>query len=163
MIARACAVPRDSLLAPYAARADTYTDCFEVMHPLGADLPQFIEAFYTTPLFRLERFILQVGLRRRITDAAVRALAREETETFAAWRVEARAAGQLLLCDLSGGTRSWLAAAPKEGGATRLLFGSAVLPREGRKLAKPVTMIIPAHRLYSKLLLRAAERRMRRG
>ncbi|MEW9918818.1 hypothetical protein AB2B41_04350 [Marimonas sp. MJW-29] len=163
MIARACAVPRDALLHVYVDRAGTYTDCFEVMHPLEADLEDFITAFYTTWLFRLERAVLTVALRRRIRDAEATALGRGEAERFAAWTVEARAPGQILLCDNTGGTRSYLAVAPKEGGTTRLLFGSAVVGRETGKLPVLVRLLMPLHVLYSKFLLRLAERRMRRS
>lgn len=161
MIPRACAVPQDGLLHRYVAQDGAYTDCFEVMHPMEADLPAFITAFYTTWLFRLERAVLTVLLRRRIRDADVTALA-EGGVDFAAWRVEDRAEGQILLCDLSGATRSWLAVAPKEGGTTRLLFGSAVVPWDGQPLSRFVRVLIPAHRFYSRALLRLAEWRLRK-
>ena len=161
MIPRACAVPRDGLLHRYVEQDGTYTDCFEVMHPMEADLSAFIEAFYTTWLFRLERLVLTVSMRKRIRDADMHALA-EGGERFAAWTVEDRAAGQILLCDLSGATRSWLAVAPKDGGTTRLLFGSAVVARDGQPLTGLVRAIIPLHRGYSKALLRTAEWRLRK-
>jgi hypothetical protein len=163
MIARACAVPRDALLSAYVDRAGVYTDCFEVMLPGQANLDEFIAAFYTTWLFRLERAVLTLGLRRRISDSDVMALANGTAARFAAWQVESRAEAQLLLCDLSGRTRSYLAVAPKEGGVTRLLFGSAVVPREGAELGAVVRAILPLHRFYSKALLRLAERKMRWG
>lgn len=161
MIARAVEVPRDALLHTYVAQDGTYTDCFEVMHPLKADLPEFIAAFYTTWLFRLERAVLTLTLRRRIRDSDVAALG-QGAEGFAAWTVEARADGQILLCDLSGATRSWLAVAPKDGGVTRLLFGSAVVA-QGGDLPAWVRATVPLHRFYSRALLRLAERKLRRG
>jgi hypothetical protein len=161
MIARAVPVPRDALLSVYVAQDGTYTDCFEVMHPLEADLSAFIEAFYTTWLFRLERAVLTLTLRRRVTDAEVTALAAGESR-FAVWTVEARAPAQVLLCDLGGHTRSWLAVAPKDGGVTRLLFGSAVVARDGA-LPGWMRAITPLHRFYARSLLRLAERKLRRG
>ena len=163
MIARACDVPGDSLLASYASQAQTYTDCFEVMHPLQVTLPAFIDAFYGTALFRLERLVLRGALRRPITDAQKEALAQGQSDRFAAWRVEARSDTQILLCDMSGHTRSWLAVSAKQGSVTRLLFGSAVVPAEGHELSWMIRATIPLHRLYSKLLLRSAERKLRRG
>ncbi|NNE53264.1 MAG: hypothetical protein HKN30_12800 [Sulfitobacter sp.] len=163
MIPRACAVPRDALLSRYVAQEGVYTDCFEVMHPGPVDLPAMIEAFYTTGLFRIERLVLSVGLRRRITVRQVQALAQGGASAFAAWEVEAREESQILLRDLSGATRSWLAAAPKEGAATRLLFGSAVVPRQGRTLGPGFRLLVPLHRAYARALLRAAEWRLRRG
>lgn len=161
MIARPCAVPRDALLRTYASRDGVYTDCYEVIHPLEADLADFIDAFYKTWLFRLERAVLTLSLRRRITDAEVASLARGDAERFAAWQVEARSAGQILLADLSGHTRSYLAVSPKNGGVTRLLFGSAVVPRIDGRLPIWVRALMPLHRFYSKALLRLAERRLR--
>ncbi|MEM6939153.1 MAG: hypothetical protein AAF943_03575 [Pseudomonadota bacterium] len=161
MIARAVPVPRDAQLSRYVAQEGCYTDCYEVMHPLQTDLPRFITAFYTTWLFRLERSVLAALLRHRITDAQVAALADGSTQ-FAAWEVEARDQGQILLRDISDQTRSWLAVAPKEGGVTRLLFGSALLARNGR-LPPLARVSIPAHRVYAKALLRLAERKLRRG
>jgi len=162
MIARAVPVPRDALLTEYVSRDGTYTDCFEVMHPLEADLPAFIASFYTTWLFRLERAVLTVTLRKRIKDSDVDALARAEVQAFAAWTVEERAPGQILLCDLAGHTRSWLAVAPKEGGVTRLLFGSAVVAQNGT-LPGWVRAMMPLHKFYARALLRLAERKLRRG
>ena len=163
MIARPCGVPRDGLLDAYVERPGVYTDCFEVMHPLEATLEDFINAFYTTWLFRLERLVLTVPLRHWVRDSEVRALAKGQRSIFAAWRVEDRTANEILLCDLSGGTRSYLAVSPKEGGATRLVFGSAVVPGQGQALSPWVERLIPAHRLYSRLLLRTAEKKLRRG
>lgn len=163
MIARQIAVPQDALLHRYATQEGTYTDCFEVMLPISATMEEFVVAFYTTWLFRLERLVLSAARRRRITDAQVRALASGDTEVFAVWRVEARASGQLLLADDSGYTRSYLALVGKEGGVARLIFGSAVVPREGQQMPAWVRATMPLHKFYSKALLRLAERRLRRG
>lgn len=157
MIARACAVPRDGLLDRYAQDAGVYTDCFEVMSVHEVDLAEFITAFYTTGLFRMERAILQVALRRRITDQQVAALA-SGADVFAAWRVEARASAEILLCDQIWQTRSYLAVSPKQGNVTRLVFGTAVVKSERRL----VRVLGPLHRFYSKLLLRMAARRLNR-
>ena len=163
MLARECGVPRDGLLDRYVEHPGAYTDCFEVMHPLEADLEAFITAFYTTWLFRLERLVLSVGLRHWVRDAEVTALAKAQKSTFAAWRVEGRGAQEILLTDLSGATRSYLAISLKEGGVTRLIFGSAVVPKEGQPRSPWVTRLIPLHRLYSRALLRTAEHKLRRG
>lgn len=158
MIARACDVPRDGLLQAYVAAA--YTDCFEVMSPLDIDLTEFVGAFYGTWLFRVERAVLTVVLRRRIRDAEVDALV-DGAENFAVWTVEARAPHQILLSDMSGRTRSYLAVSAKQGGVTRLIFGSAVLPGDGQPLGRIVRALLPVHRIYSKCLLRLAERKLR--
>ena len=164
MIARAVPVPRDALLQAYAKRKNGYTDCFEVMHPLEASLEDFVGAFYRSWLFRMERVGLSLALRRRIRDAEIDALVGGESDSFAVWKVEARETDQLLMAEAYGQTRSYFAVSSKEGGVTRLLFGSAVVVAgEGEKLPRGVTALTPVHRLYSKLLLRAAEKRLRRG
>lgn len=163
MIARQIAVPQDALLHRYAMQDGASADCFEVMLPVHATMEEFVVAFYTTGLFRLERIVLSMLRRRRITDAQVRALASGDADVFAVWRVEARAPGQLLLADDSGHTRSYLAFAGKEGGVARLIFGSAIVPRQGQQMPGWVRATVPLHKLYSKALLRLAERRLRRG
>ncbi len=160
MIARAVDVPRDALLQAYVGNGATYTDCFEVMSPVAVSLPDFIDAFYTTWLFRLERAVLVLPLRRRVRDAEVRALA-GGADRFAVWRVEAREDGQILLCDQGGHTRSWLAISAKDGGVTRLLFGSAVVAAEGQELGRGIRFVMPLHRFYARALLRLAERKLR--
>lgn len=160
MIARACAVPGDALLQSYVGVGANYTDCFEVMSPGAVTLPDFIEAFYTTWLFRLERAVLTVTLRRQIADTDVQALA-QGADRFAAWTVEEREDAQILLCDTSGHTRSYLAVSAKDGGVTRLIFGSAVVAPRDKPLGRGVSFLIPLHRYYSKALLRLAERKLR--
>lgn len=120
-------------------------------------------AFYTTWLFRLERWILRLAVARPSTDEEARQLARGEREAFAAWSVEARAPDQLLMCDFTGRTRSWLMVAPAAG--TRLYFGSVVVPVRDPKTGEtglgPVHgPLIGFHKLYSRLLLGAAARRL---
>lgn len=163
MSVRACPVPQEALLQAYVARAGAYTDCFEQGQAGQVDLPAFITAFYTTWLFRLERAVLRLTLHHPITDAQVRALAAGQSDHFAAWRVEARGDSQILLCDLSGHTRSYLAVEPKAGDRTRLLFGSAVVADAQGDLPLWVRALMPLHRAYSVALLRCAARRLRVG
>ena len=51
------------------ARSGAYTDCFHTDILDNVSLPQFVEAFYTTWLFKLERFILQLLVKKPSTDA----------------------------------------------------------------------------------------------
>ncbi|MGC1506436.1 MAG: hypothetical protein WA782_20150 [Sulfitobacter sp.] len=163
MTVRACDLPEGALLAAYVAREGTYTDCFEVAVGAEAALPAFVTAFYTTWLFRLERAVLSVALRKRIRDSDVAALADGRAECFAVWTVEARGTGQILLCDITGATRSYLAVTAYADGMTRLIFGSAVLGRNKGKLPLLVRVTTPLHRFYSKALLQLAARRLGRG
>jgi hypothetical protein len=167
---RSCQLPPDALLNRYLV-SGTYADCYvtEVRHRVSH--AEFVEAFYTTAVFKLERLILRLFVARPSTDTQARQLARGELSAFAAWSVEGRAPNQLLLCDLSGRTRSWLmVAAPEKADftGTRLYFGSAVVParslKTGRTSLGPVfSALLGFHRLYSRVLLRAAGRRLSRN
>jgi hypothetical protein len=141
-----------------------YTDCFVAVVPDRVTQTAYIEAFYTTALFKLERLVLALLVSRPSTDDEARRLAAGETQRFAAWTVEAREADQILLCDFMGSTRSWLMsvadpAAPSP--TTRLYFGSAIVPRKGAAgLGVGFRAMVPFHRLYARALLKAAARRL---
>jgi len=156
-------LPPDALLARYRERG-AYTDCFIATLPQPLSLAAYVDAFYTTPLFRLERLILALAARRPSTDLEARQLAIGQRDSFAAWRVEARSADQILLCDMAGRTRSWLMVAPEPGGGTRLHFGSAVLPVSAGDGAPRMGLAFRAllgfHKLYARTLLWSAWRRL---
>ena len=129
---------------------------------------QFVTAFYTTSVFRLERLILKWLLSKPSTDEDARRLAAGTADTFAAWTVEGRGVDQLLLCDVAGRTRSWLmvaAVASSGRTATRLFFGSAVVPHRNRRTGRhemgaAFRALLGFHKLYSRILLRAAVARL---
>lgn len=150
-------LPDQALLRRY--RDDgAYTDCFALDVPGQVTHAAFVEAFYTTAVFKLERLLLALLAARPSRDTDARELAGGLRERFAAWSVEARAPGQLLMCDFSGSTRSWLmvAAAPQ---GTRLYFGSAVVRvRQGGAFRA----LLGFHKFYARILLRAAASRLRR-
>jgi len=151
-------LPADALLQRYRAQG-AYTDCFAVDVPEHVTHAQFVEAFYTTAVFKLERLLLALVVSRPSNDAQARELAGGQLEKFAAWSVEARAPGQLLLCDYAGSTRSWLMA-EAAGLGTRLYFGSAVVrSRQGGAFRA----LLGFHKLYSRILLRAAVSRLHRA
>ena len=154
-------LPATALLSRHVAPG-AYTDCFCTEIEGRRTHAEFVEAFYTTPLFKLERLILRLALARPSTDAEARQLARGERGQLAAWTVEELAEHQLLLADMAGRTRSWLMTeAVAAGGRSRLYFGSAVLPRRdaqtGRdSLGWAFTALLGFHRLYLRALLAAA-------
>jgi hypothetical protein len=168
-VIRACPLPDGALLARYT-NAGAYTDCYtaDVAKPVA--LAEYLEAFYTGKVFRIERILLRLFLSKPSTDAEVRQLARGEAVQFSAWKVEARTADQLLLCDSWGRTRSWLMVAPTgqgEGGTTRLYFGSAVVPvthaTTGRRgMGFLFKALLGFHRIYSRILLGAAHAHLAR-
>ena len=156
---------RTTLLAEYA-NSGAYTDCFSTEIPRTVSHAEFVEAFYTGRLFKLERWLLRVFLSRPSTDLQARQLAAGELNEFAAWRVEARAPDQVLMCDIGGLTRSWLMVAPSDvPGHTRICFGSAVVPAVNPVTGKSslgfgFTALLGFHKLYSRALLSAAAARL---
>ena len=161
-----CEVPSSSLLNKYKD-GHAFTDCYCIEVDGAVPLAIFVEAFYTTSLFKLERFLLTWLARRPSSDEQARALAAGEADTFAAWHVEDRRDNQLLVS--AGRTRSWLMveslANTEALPATRLYFGSAVVAKPNAPGANPELgfvfhALLGFHKLYSKALLRAAAARL---
>jgi hypothetical protein len=83
-------LPIHTLLTTYA-NSGAYTDYFVTDVARTVSHAEFVEAFYTGGLFKVERFLLRVFISRPSTDLQARQLAAGELNEFAAWRVEARA------------------------------------------------------------------------
>ena len=151
MSVRTETLPKNALLQRYAQDPLNYTDCYvkDVAGTIG--LSDFMMAFYTTRLFRAERFVLKIAARKPSTDADARAVADGDAQAFAVWTVEDRTSDQALLCDMARLTRSWFMVKAIPDG-TRLYFGSAVTPT-----SPLVKVLTPLHTLYSRLLLGAAK------
>jgi hypothetical protein len=160
-------VPPATALATYL-RPGVFVDCYTSTIPGTISQAGFIAAFYTTRLFKLERFLLATFAASPSTDADAAQLAEGRTDRFAAWTVEQRSEREILLA--AGPTRSWLMAETVDRGgtpATTLYFGSAVVPtsrdRDGRPvMGWPFHALLGFHKLYSRLLLGAAVRRLER-
>jgi hypothetical protein len=161
-------MPSTSLLHP-CREMGAFADCYVCEVDGQVSHAAFVEAFYTTPLFKLERKLLHWLARRPATDADACRLAHAESDTFSAWRVEAREPEQLLLADFTGRTKSWLMVEPlaqtTRPPQTRLYFGSAVVPKKSRAGGPPhmgfaFHALLGFHRLYSRLLLGAARSRL---
>ena len=165
-IVRRCELPETALLRAYESHA--YADCFTVDIAGSVSLEQFVMAFYTTRLFKVERSILKWAVSKPSTDEEARQLAAGTIVEFAAWHVEKRAPNQLLLSDMNKRTRSWLmidSVTSNDGPATRLYFGSAVVPVRNRKSGNAemgfiFRALLGFHKLYSVALLRAAVSRL---
>ena len=160
-----CPLPDTSLLSRYRLQQGAYTDCYCTEIDGSVSQAEFVEAFYTTWVFKLERAILKWAVARPSTDAQAALLAQSGLDAFSAWIVEDRREDQLLLCDLHGRTRSWLMAAPVESGhGTRLYFGSAVVPAKGSESGADIgsgfRLLLGFHKMYSRVLLKAAVRRL---
>ncbi len=165
---QSCDIPPNALLRRYKD-ATGFADCYVTEVPRLVSQAAFVEAFYTSTLFKVERTLLKYLASRPATDADARRLAVGEATTFSAWRVESQTASELLLADFTGRTRSWLMASPagepSRAAGTLLYFGSAVVPRSGGPGRKPrlgfaFHALLGFHRLYSRLLLRAASNRL---
>lgn len=146
----------------------SYRDCFitDVEHEV--DLADFVFAFYTSHLFRLERLILSLAIKSRITEDHARALADGSSDSFAVWTVGERRSNELILCDKFGTTRSWfqISKMPSTTNmATRMYFGSVVVVSSGEpdgcnNINLPVKLSLPFHRLYSRSLIKSAMRQL---
>ena len=161
-----CAVPANAMLAKYLMDR-TYTDCYTTEIPGQISFREFVFAFYTTLLFKLERFILKWTVSKPSTDTQARQLAESDIEKFAAWYVEDRSENEILMCDFLGRTRSWLMVAPVSmvnDTRTRLYFGSAVVPIQGAQSLEFgfQTLLLGFHQIYSVLLLYFAKSRLKR-
>jgi hypothetical protein len=163
-------MPDEALLGSYT-RKGAFTDCYVTEVRNAVTLAQYVEAFYTTWVFRLERVILKWAVARPSTDHQARQLAEGAIDTFSAWRVESRSEHQLLMADFQGRTRSWFMVAPLADGdnvRTRLYFGSAVVPERDPATGKPrlgfaFSALMGFHKLYSHILLRAAGSRLNKS
>ena len=156
-------LPEHALLARYAT-AGGYTDCFATELPGSYSHAEYVAAFYTNWLFKLERMVLRTLVFKRSSDQQAEQLSRGERDAFAAWTVEARAPGQLLVCDYQGKTRSWLMNEELDG-VTRLYFGTGIVPmvdtRTGqRQLSTFFRALLPFHKRYARALLATTRSRL---
>jgi len=162
-------LPEHALLRKYA-NGGAYTDCYITDIPKAISHAAYVEAFYTTAVFKLERLLLAWFVSRPSSDEQARRLSAGELNSFAAWDVEARGVNQLLMCDFQGRTRSWLMVAPAQSAgltSTRLYFGSAVVPSENKStrhagLGITFRALLGFHKVYSRVLLSAASSRLAR-
>jgi hypothetical protein len=160
-------VPEESLLVTYRGgvhpeRWGTYGDCFAVTVDRVVNLAEFVFAFYSSPVFRIERLMLRVLVGAPSSDSDARAVAGGSAGSFAVWYVGERTATQLLMCDRYERTRSWFRVVPMSGGRTLLQFGSAVAARgvptrSGSRGGGVFRLLLGFHVLYSQALLHAAK------
>ena len=163
-----CKLPEEALLNSYS-NGGAYTDCFRTEISGTITHAQYVCAFYTTLLFKLERMILSWLVSKPSSDDEARQLAEGSTHLFAAWQVESRCENQLLLSDFRGRTRSWLMVLPVDHSSdkgTYLYFGSAITtvqnPGTGRMtLGSGFRALLGFHKIYSRLLLYSASLRLK--
>lgn len=140
------------------------TDCYTTDVALQVSHAAYVEAFYTSWAFRLERWILNWVVAKPSTDDGARRLSRGELDAFAAWTVDARARDQILLVDFLRRTKSWLMVAPLDATHTRLYFGTSIMPVRKRtgppSIGLAFSALMPFHKAYSRVLLNAAATRL---
>ncbi len=160
-------LPPNTLLQKYQLEG-AKTDCYFIDLPKQVSHCEYVQAFYTTKLFKVERHILAMCVRKPSSDEQAKNLAHGKESHFAAWSVEQQTQNQLLLCDFLGKTRSWLmSVTDKNSEATRLYFGSAVVAKQKStngeaKFGVLFQALGLFHHLYSKALLKAAYSRLLR-
>ena len=165
-------MPDDALLRTHRGGAHPERwresgDCFQIPIDRIVSLAEFVFAFYTSPVFRIERVILSILALAPSTDTDVRRLAEGSADSLAVWREGERTATQLLMCDRYERTRSWFRVVHPNDGKTLLQFGSAVA---SGKVARPTTvkpgryfrLLLKFHVVYSQVLLHAARRAVTR-
>lgn len=163
----ACTLPASATLRHYL-RDGGHVDCYAIDLPRHVHQSDYVAAFYTTWLFKLERSILSWTVDRPSSDDEAEQLGLGSRDRFAAWEVEEHSDDQLLLRDYTGNTRSWLMSAPIMAAGqpgTRLYFGSAVVPRIDQatgqsSMGLAYRALLGFHKLYSRMLLRAARNRL---
>ena len=161
------ALPKGALLERYRD-AGAYTDCFVITVPGTVTQAAFVRAFYTSWLFKMERFILTWAVNKPSSDREAAVLTEHNVSGFAAWSVEDRTSNQLLMCDYQKRTRSWLMTEPLDGGTrTRLYFGSAVVPlrpdgKKDRAFGMVFIALVGFHKIYARGLLLAAAKNLSR-
>lgn len=160
-------LPEDALLQVYAERDDCYADCYSTEISESVSLVRYVSAFYTTPVFRMERLVLRMFASAPSSDIEAQQMASGERRSFAAWRVEKRSDNQLLMCDFSGRTRSWFKVEHPDGrSGAKLFFGSTVVPaadsEPGAGLGLVFNALLGFHKVYSRVLLASAKVRLQK-
>lgn len=166
-------IPAGTLIAAcmpveVASREQTHLDCFRAELDGAISLEDFVRAFYTTWLFRSERFVLKLA-RMPSTDEDLDSLLLGTRKKFAAWTVEQRSDNELLMCDVASKTKSWFMVEPgadASSARTVVYFGTVVVATAHRRTGEPdlgvvFRLFMPAHLLYGRSLLITACSRLR--
>ena len=79
--------PEHSLISEQSMLEGYVTDCFSAEVSKAVDLSDLIEAFYKTPLFRLERLVLSFAPSGRLRDTDITALSKGQVDRISVWQV----------------------------------------------------------------------------
>jgi len=165
LAARAAAIPDHAALDQF--RCDHAVDCFASDAPCTVTLPHFVEAFLTSRMFRPERFLLAVLLGKPSRDRQAMAFINGDVDRFAAWTADTDLPDLFIMRDFMGLTRAWFMCAPQDNGATLLYWGTISVSSEANQRRHRIWprlfgVIMPFHRLYSRMLLSSAAKQLAR-
>lgn len=166
--------PDAALIREYARLPGGYVDCFYADVGGRVTLSDYIEAFFSTPVFRAERLMLNLTANGRSNRQSASELASGSSDKMAIWTTQARDDAQILMIAGNGPVFTWLMVeeAQTDAFSSRLYFGSAVLPtatgKDGTpKMAAGFRVFLGLHIFYSRLLLwwaaRDLDRKVSRG
>jgi hypothetical protein len=132
--------------------AAQYKDAFDIPKPQtkeNNELEHYIRAFYTSPLFKLERFIISLT-GNHVTDDYINNLRFKVGDKLILWEVIGRKDNEVLFRWKYGSANglTWLSVKDN-----KLQFGSGV----GHDVNLVAAM---AHRLYSRLLIYSASKNL---
>lgn len=154
------AIPPDCLLKTYDDIPHAYADAYQTQIQGKIKLSDFIIAFFDSPIFKAERVLITLTTISPTFKKDVLDLAEGNTNKFAMWELEQRGENELLLKVRQGRIRTWLAVIP-QAHSTKLLFGSAVLPKsENGDIGWIFRKLTVFHEIYSKILLKSAAKRV---
>ena len=152
----------NTLVAPFLEKG--YADSYRTEINRSISLEEYVYNFYTSPLFKIERFILAWTVSKPSQDLDAREIAKGNTEKFAAWTVENRRENELLMCDFTKRTRSWFMVkqvGTSDAPRTQLYFGTGVSPSANKKsMGLLFNLLLPFHKIYSISLLYFAKRQL---
>ena len=161
-----CEVIPNTLVASFLEKG--YADSYRTEVDGHISMEDYVYKFYTSPLFKLERFILTWTVRKPSSDMQAKEISEGNTNKFAAWTLEDRREHELLMRDMADRTRSWFMVnhlGTKENPKTQLYFGTGISPSPKRKNEKSsfglfFIAMLPFHKAYSVLLLYFAKRQL---
>jgi len=161
-----CEVIPNTLVASFLEKG--YADSYRTEVDGHVSMEDYVYKFYTSPLFKLERFILTWSVRKPSTDKQAKEISEGNTNKFAAWTLEDRRENELLMRDMADRTRSWFMVnhlGTRENPKTQLYFGTGISPSPKRNPEKSsiglfFNAMLPFHKVYSVLLLYFAKRQL---
>ena len=151
-------IPAQGLLGRYNLVEHAYTDCFKTQIDQSVSFEKYAHAFFTSPVFKLERVLIALTTGKKTTEKSVDDLISGQSNDFAVWQVEDRTDNQILMKVGDGQIRTWLMSEQDEG-HTNMYFGSAILPRnEKGDKGFLFHALLGFHKLYARTLLWLAKR-----